>query len=359
MYIYIAIVFIIAWSLHNIIQKYHCKKMANLIVVIILFPVCSFAMGFRDINVGVDTVEYKIIFDDYLNYNWNKIITDDSSEDRIELGFKILMKVCGEIYPNYYFYQFIFSIIYIFLNLNLIYRYTSNVILTCAFFLGGGMFMQAFNIARQMFAVAIVGYAIISLLNDKFFKSIFIIIISYFFHSSSLIVLILVLLYPFRKYKFAMTIAPIILIILIILINDILLQAVFVIFGDKYLEYIINDYSRPNTGIMTKMMWIINFIVAITIYYFGDKKQYSIKFLALSTLIAVSCFWVGLFINYADRMGLYFLPCILLLYDKVGESIKSPITKYLYTNGLTLFYIIYFCYWTSINKAVSYNVIFN
>lgn len=202
MYIYIVIIFIFAWVSYPVISRKFSMHTANIFVVVLLYIVCTFAMGLRTTAVGVDTIEYKKIFDDYLNYSWHKILTDDASQDRIEFGFKLFMKVCGEICPSYYFYQFVFSVIYVYLCLNFIMKYCNCAIMTGAIFLGGGLYMQSFNIARQMFAVIIVGYAIVNLLDGKYIKSILVIFFASLFHGTSLIVLGLLLIYPLRKYKY-------------------------------------------------------------------------------------------------------------------------------------------------------------
>lgn len=355
MYIYIIIIYIISVIVYPLVQRKYTEKIADILVIFFMFIVCLFAMGFRDVSVGVDTIEYKKIFDDYLHCSWNRVLTDNADDDRIEIGFRILMKLCGSLSHNYYFYQFIFSFIYLFFSFRFIYKYTSNTLLTCAIFLGGGMFMQAFNIVRQMFAVLIVGYAIVNILHKHLFKSILIICIAYCFHSSSVIALSMLILYPFKNNIYISRLIPVIIAFLIVFVDMFLLELSTAIFDDKFTRYIVSDYSRPDGGIFQKVMWILNFILSlIGIYTYNNRD---ILFASMLLLIAVASFVVGLSINYVDRMGLFFLPAIMILYDRIGSSINNSSIKLIYQNVFIGFYIFYFGYWTYLNTAVSYTCI--
>lgn len=357
MYLYITITFIIAWIVHLLLTKRYTVRIANIAFLSILFPVLVFAMGFRDYHVGIDTVTYKQIFTDYLHYSWERVLTDDSDADRIELGFRILMKLCGEIYPNYYFYQIFSSFLFILLSFIFIYKYTRNIVLCCAIFLGCGLYFQTFNIARQMFAVIVAGFALPLLFNKKYLKSILIIFIAYLFHSTAIIVSVIFLIYLVRKIKFIMFIAPLVLCLIVSVINDALLETVFLIFGDKYTDYVLNDFSRPNTGIFLKSMWLLNVALSIISYYTPSLKTYNIRILGLTTLVAAMCYWIGLSVNYVDRIGLYFLPGIILLYDKIENKMENNWGKFIFNNFFIIYYTAFFTYFSIINEALAFRCI--
>lgn len=323
-----------------------------------MFLVCLFAMGLRDTSVGVDTSSYKQFFDDYIHYDWNKILTEKptGNGDTVELGQKIMMKLCAQIYPNYYFYQFIFSCIYLLLFCNFIYKHASNVVLAFAIFLGGGLYMQTFNIARQMFAIALTAYSMTYIMEKKYIKSLVIIWIAYLFHSSSILALIMFVVYFIRNNRFLLMATPLILILAVLSIEKFMLPLLMNLFGDKYLGYAISDFSRPNKGIILKLMWGFNFILSIfSIFYYKNKS--SLKFLAVLSLGAVACYWIGLSINYADRVGLMFLPAIMLMYDEFGSSINNKTLRFLFINGFTMFYILYFYYYIQTIESIQYECI--
>lgn len=357
MYLYIALIFFIGWISHPLIKKNYSERAANITFLLLMFPVCLFAMGFRDTSVGMDTLSYKLFFDDYIHHSWYKIFTEKptGNGDTVELGLKIMMKICSEIYPNYYFYQFVFSTLYLTLFFIFIYRYTSNVILAFAIFLGGGLYMQTFNIARQMLAIAITAYSMMYLLERKFIKSLVLIGIAYLFHSSSLLALMMFIVYPFRDNKNILKAVPIFMILAVVSIER-LLMPMLTLFGDKYVGYATSNYSRPNKGIILMIMWLFNLILAIMSLYKYKGKSW-IHFFAIFSLGAVGCYWIGLSINYADRVGLLFFPAIVLMYDKVGSSINSKRLKFFYLNGFTLFYILYFCYYTGTIHSIEYKSI--
>lgn len=360
MYLYIILIFLIGWSIHPIIERKYNPKTANVIFLLLMCPVCVFAMGLRDSSVGVDTVSYKSFFEDYVYYNWDKVIHDQDTGqgNAVEPGLKILMKLCAEVYPNYFFYQLVFSVLYVGLFIKFIYKYTSNVVLSFAFFLGSGLFMQTFNIARQMFAGAILAYSIVYVIEKKYIKSLIIIGIAYLFHKSSLIMLVMFMVYPLRNKKFIMNLAPLGMLILIVSVERILLPLLLNSVGDKYLMYALNDFSRPNKGMFLKLVWGINLLISLIALYKKYKiNNGNIKFLSILTLGGFSCFWIGLSINYADRVGLIFLPAIMLLYNNMGMEISGIKRKKIYYNGFTLFYLFYFWYSTSIIESVSYKSI--
>ena len=64
MYIYIIIIYIISVIVYTLVQRKYTEKIADILVIFFMFIVCLFAMGFRDVSVGVDTIEYKKIFDE-------------------------------------------------------------------------------------------------------------------------------------------------------------------------------------------------------------------------------------------------------------------------------------------------------
>lgn len=358
MYLYIILIFFIGWFSHSILKWKYSEKLANLIFLSLMLLVCLFAMGFRDTSVGVDTVSYKQFFDDYVHYDWNKILTEKptGNGDTVELGLKILMKLCADIYPNYYFYQFIFSSIYLLLIFNFIYKHTSNVVLAFAIFLGGGLYMQTFNIARQMLAIAFTAYSMTYILDRKFIKALLLIWIAYLFHSSSVLALIMFVVYFISKNKYILMLTPLLLVIAVLSIENFLLPLLLNLFGDKYLGYAISDYSRPNKGILLKLIWLFNLIISvISLLYFKEKS--SLQFFGILSLGAVACYWIGLSINYADRVGLMFLPAIMLMYDKVGSNINNKTIRFLFINGFTLFYISYFYYYIQTIESIKYDCI--
>ncbi|MBD5292634.1 MAG: EpsG family protein [Bacteroides sp.] len=358
MYLYIILIFIIGWLLHPIIERKYCKRTADIIFLGLMTTVCLFAMGLRDASVGMDTETYKSFFEDYQRYNWYKIFTEKPTaqgNDTVELGLKILMKLCGELYPNYYFYQVVFSGIYIGLFIYFIYKYTFNVILAFAIFLGGGLFMQTFNIARQMLAIAILAYSMIFLIEKKYILSLLSIAFAYLFHTSSIVALIMFVVYPLRNNKVILYFTPFLMLLFLRLINDIVLPLLLNSFGEQYLRYAMSDFSRPNKGIILKLMWGSNFILSVWALYKKDSSV--LRFLAILALVAVACFIIGLSINYADRVGLTFLPALLILYDRFGQTFTKTSWKKLYYNSFTAFYLIYFCYYTLTIGSISYSSI--
>lgn len=229
--------------------------------------------------------------------------------------------------------------------------------MSCAIFLGCGLYFQTFNIARQLYAVIISAYALPLLFEKKYLKSILIIFIAYLFHSTAIIVSVIFLIYLVRKIKFIMFIAPLVLCLIVSVINDALLETVFLIFGDKYTDYVLNDFSRPNTGIFLKSMWLLNVALSIISYYTPSLKTYNIRILGLTTLFAAMCYWIGLSVNYVDRIGLYFLPGIILLYDKIENKMGNNWGEFIFNNFFIIYYTVYFTYFSIINEALAFRCI--
>ena len=150
--------------------------------------------------------------------------------------------------------------------------------------------------------------------------------------------------------------APFFILLGVFLANDYLLPFLLSIGGNDYALYVLRDFNRPNLGYVTKGFWVMNFIISCY-FCFGKHSGWKDLYLALLSLVAVVCFWIGLQINYVDRVGYYFLPCIMMLYDRGEYFIVNKTKKFFYSDGLILFFISYFYYWTYTNEAITYDCI--
>lgn len=123
----------------------------------------SIFAALRDVSVGTDNISYYRIFDYCLNNTLEKAIVNLSSStatESIESGFVLLTWICAKIFPNYYFFNFITSLVtFIFIVKGAEY-YSDRIsftwiIITYLF----TFFCPMINYVRQAISLSIVFYS--------------------------------------------------------------------------------------------------------------------------------------------------------------------------------------------------------
>ena len=80
--------------------------------------------GLRHLSVGPDTYAYSLFFKEYVNADWNSVISAlfvDSSEFR-DPGFGILVKAFGSIMPDWQCFLIATGVLFVFALVRLLYR---------------------------------------------------------------------------------------------------------------------------------------------------------------------------------------------------------------------------------------------
>lgn len=323
-------------------HPYKSYNQDNLFLFLSFVPM-TFIMGLRSVDVGIDTIEYAEIFEIVASESWNNLF-EDFYYLGIEIGYALFMKCCSCISNDYYVFQFIFSLLYclgfgIFIKNNMQHRFFGAILFLCF-----GTYLSAFNIARQMFAVMIVANSIYFLKQQKIVQAIIIMMIALTIHISSILFLIVPLCYVLQKSKLIYFV-PFLLIIGFYLFEG-ALQLTSDLLVD-YQSYYDNTANHRTTIGFSIIIYATITLLSVIAIYFSLNQETEQRLYAIFSLMYVGFVFMGTSINYIERLGLYFTPFVLLLFEYfiefIGRKSKNKVASQIYALGITSFYIMYFC----------------
>ena len=294
-----------AFSLYFLIytkkdNKYFFKR-RDKVYLVLFFTIATLIMSFRSVSVGVDTYGYSIHYDQVVATNWKYIFTNlDGIEFRgREIGYVILEKIIGTLTNDYYVFQFVVSTIYCFSMMEFLKDNVDSKIILTTVFLGSGLYLLAFNLSRQMLAVALTSLCWKNLTQGKKVKAGILLGIAVTFHVSSIVFAIAFILYAVRKHKFLLYASLIIGIITAV--NYSFVIRFISSYITAYSTYIKNDREVIEIG-TSIILYCIIIILAIYILTKIDSNNTERIYAAFS-LAYVACVFIGLSFNYFDRIG--------------------------------------------------------
>ena len=190
-----------------------------------------------------------------------------------------------------------------------------------------------------MLASMLVANSWIFLKKGKNKISILYILVASTFHITALIFMVAYIIYFFRYNKRIIRLIP-----LVIIIGALNFDRLFP-FITRYFTYYHNYYANEKvvqTAGFVWIIWIIVLLIAARIIYIakGTNTEHSIA--AIFSMIWVVCNIIGLSFNYFERLGLYFIPFVSVMFSFSGNYIKSRLVRKIYLNGMTIAFIIYF-----------------
>ena len=308
------------------------------VFVILVFIVMCLIMAFRSVEVGADTSHYKAIFDLINNTSFREI-TSNFYTYSMEIGYALFMKVCSLIYEDYYFFQVVFSVLFSILAARFVLEESDNIFIGVIVFLGIGVYTTTFNVARQMLAAMLVTNSWLFLKKGEKKKSILCVLVASTFHISALIFTVAFAIYFFRHNKRIIRLIP-----LIIVIGALNFSKLF-LFITRYFTYYHNYYANEKviqTAGFVWIIWIIVLLIAARIIYIAKGTNIEHSIAAIFSMIWVVCNIIGLSFNYFERLGLYFMPFVSVMFSFSGNYIRNRSLRRLYLNGMTVAFIIYF-----------------
>lgn len=210
--VYIGLIFWILISSLICFGRYFNVNRNRKIFTILAFIAMCLIMAFRSIEVGVDTSNYKRIFDLIKDTSFGEI-TSNFHTYSMEIGYALFMKWCSLICGDYYFFQVIFSTLFSILSAKFIFEESDNIFVSVIVFLGIGIYTITFNIARQMLAAMLVANSWIFLKKGENGRSILCILIALTFHMTAFIFMIAYVIYFFRYNKRIIRLIPLVIIV--------------------------------------------------------------------------------------------------------------------------------------------------
>lgn len=375
MYIYIItflITILLVWLAEN-----KAKSRKNKIILLILAVVPMFFISAIRYNVGTD-YEKRYVADYYT-------LLEGKNVGNLEIGFKAIDYLCLFFTKEPYLLFVITSLIILAIIFEVIYKKSSNRILSIIVFFLGGYFFATLNIIRQYISVAFIllGYQFLMSENKKKAYIGFVIcaILAFFMHSSSIICFIIILLTK-KNIMDARWVIPLSILILI-LNKNIMVILTPIIKNTRFNVYLTGKFT---TGELSILQIVENLIIYLAMYfsYYFEKKQgkeldkqgitlFNIQGLAL--LLTVSGVIHTLFI----RMAIYFvafqiisIPYFfsILQFNTITDKINKKLKKNLKTktveiiiySGIVLGFSAMFIYTNILNndnEVLPYKTIFS
>ena len=323
-------------------KKILIKIRTSLKFLILVSIATIFIMGLRSVDVGADTINYSGKFNEISLTSWKKIFESLDGVlkyNGLEIGYVITAKVTSLIIDDYIFFQFLLALIY---GLSMVLFFRENVkskILLTTVYLGSGLYLLPFNINRQMIAVAFTALSWNCMCKKKIFRAFLFLICAVSFHYSTIFFIIAYIFYIIRNKKILFGIS-IIGIILAFINYQFLISLVsrnFAIYGNYY------GNSRTRQAIGLSII-IYSILLLIALYILISKNKFTSieKVYAVFSMIYVICNFIGVYFNYFERIGIYFLPFIILELDTIGKKIKATDFHKLYISGVSICYSLYF-----------------
>lgn len=168
------------------IGQHSCGKQRNIVMIIsTLFPIVWAAVRYDN---GSDYLMYLKMMKIYGQIG--STIDSFVSVKTTEIGFYLLLKLCGLLFDNAYFiiFGFIAGVICGFFFTG-IYQQTFNWALAVFLFFSTGVYFDSYNGLRQYIAVAIVFYALKYIWSGNFKRYCFIVLIAMLFHYTAVIMI--------------------------------------------------------------------------------------------------------------------------------------------------------------------------
>lgn len=304
---------------------------------IFFFVGCTIVMALRSESVGVDTQRYAQLFEMTKSVTINDMLQVSTYNRRI--GYMLLMKLSGSMNGSYYFFQMVVSILFNYCSYKFISKNCESPFLAVSVFLGCGFYLSALNVARETLAVVIVLCAWNLLQEHKNIKALLLFIIAFSFHTTALVFLIAYLIYMIKDKQWVLRLLPIGVLAAAINYKTIIdFAAVYFISYDNYYK---NKKTVIEAGGVT-LIWII--IIALSVYCVYNKKKFSNmdRIYGVFCMICIVTDIIGMYFNYFDRLGTYFILFECLMLESVANSIESLSTKKLFKGGVSLSFLAYF-----------------
>lgn len=308
-------------------------------ILIIVFP--SLLIGFRNYEVGVDTIDYvagylRLAFEHTPFDRWDRILYSF-----FRYGIFILSN------GNPTFFLFSIAFVTLFILVRALDKWADKISIPMALFVYYALFgMQLLNQSRQLIALSILFYAIPYLLERKYTKYLLCILIASLFHFTASIGIIFALLYfkkdyytPVKKALFytAWLLSPVLMYPLLTIANRLV--------PGSYRGYLkIATYGGTGFGFI---LTIIPIIIPIFFYrrYIVDNAS---KYLARIALLTYPLRFAGYYSYYLMRLNYYSSVYIVLVIPLIIVNIKSKSKKSFTTLviiiTLVAYYIVHYMY---------------
>ena len=332
MHIYIISFLITILLIYLAKTKVKNKKIKVILLILAVIPMLL-----------VSALRYQVGTDYTKRYVENyRMLQKGIDVEDLEIGFKAIDYVCLFFTKDAYLLFIVTSLIILSIVFEVIYKKSSNSILSVIIFFLGGYFFGTLNLVRQYIAVAFIllGYQFLMFENRKKAYSLFVLcgILAFLMHSSSIVCFAIMFLT--RKniinIKWVLPVSALIL----ILNKNIMTILAPIIKNTRFNTYLTGKFAQGDLSIITIAENLIVYLWFSIIYYYEKRQnrkleKEGITFLniqGITLLLSVS----GVVHTQFMRIMIYFSAFQILSipyffnitnYEEIAEKIKTKINK--------------------------------
>lgn len=305
-----------------------------------VFLPLSALMAYRSPNMSicVDTFAYMDIFNIAINRSWTEILSFDAYKGS-EFGYWLLNKTFSLVSKDYLHFQIFISTITCASIGYFIYKHIDNPILGVALYLGLGFYFVSYNISRQMLVVSIFALCLpIYTSRRNIPVAIAFSLLLSTIHTTALLFLLcpLFLIVPRAIEKFL----PFILLIFAFVFKNVL-QLSMVVFN-KYEAYYDNTSNHEFSMGISAIVYLVFLGIAVVVFYSGKFQNQRFKLFSILSMFSMICTFLGISMNYMERVGLLFFPFVILTVVNYGIYIGNNTYRAIYYTILTISMFIFF-----------------
>ena len=339
----------------------YMKKINNRTFIIVVFFVLAMVLGLRGEEVGEDTAHFIDIFNYAQNLTWKTTFTSGldviyttvySADLSIEVGYLILNKLVGIFTDNAQWLIFIVAAATCWLFGKFIYDNFQKVFLPTYVFLCESLYMNSFNLMRQILAIAIALQAFKLIKEGKYKKAVIVILVGFLFHKTAILLLALIPLYLWKNKKRATKLVFIGAVVFIVGLQAV--ATLVSILVPRYASYFTTNYWNTEiSGIV--VLWLIEIVLCLLFYFYrGLKRDDNEVFIPVaSTIIYIACEIVSFRVSMFSRIAMVFSPFLMQLFVQ-GKTLFGRKTRTVYLIGLIAVLTVMFLLYAKADSRVYY-----
>lgn len=338
--------------------------------LIFSFGLMILVASLRAPSVGIDLAgHYAKRFEQIAFYSW-KDIPKFSAFSTYEIGYCYYCKILSMINSNVQFYIFVTSLIVYGTMGYLIYKKSSDVILSTMLVIFSCQYYMYMNIIRQALAVSVVliGYTFLDKskrsISDYIKFTLFVLVASTF-HDSAILCLVMIVFDKMQFKRRDILLSGVITMICYVVYSKLFVFVAKLISNDNgsYVSYM--EKTGENVGNIN-LQSIISLILTSGAFFIGayvliwknrrhiknmDSKEVYVltrneSFLLYMGLLATICRLLIFKMNIINRFSYYFVPFIVLLYPYAINQITYVPNRKIIRTAVYLAYGIYFIWMT-------------
>ena len=312
--------------------KVKSKKSKTVLRVIAVLPLLIISA----IRYNVGTDYDKRYVQDYIN------LSNGIDVPNLEIGFKAIDYICLLFTKETFLLFIVTSIIILSIIFEVIYKKSTNKVLSIVIFFFGGYFFGTLNLVRQYIAVVLImlGYQFLTSENKKKAYIGFIIcaILAFLMHSSS-IICFAILFFNKKNLVSIKWVIPVSIFVLI-LNQNIMKILTPIIENTRFNVYLIGKFAGGELSLLTIIENFAVYIFMYSIYYYYKKNNKNIEKEGITYLniqgLALLCTVAGVIHIQFLRIAIYFwifqilsIPYYLeyVPYEKIADLIETKFNK--------------------------------